>query len=61
MLGAAPPVFRLPYSPYGRELQADGAHILTALGLEHCVRGPGGEAPALRTLRPEDWIILEQY
>jgi 4-hydroxy-tetrahydrodipicolinate synthase len=61
MLGAAPPVFRLPYSPYGPELQAEGARILTELGVEHCVRGPAGAAPGLRQMSQSDWLLLEQY
>jgi hypothetical protein len=61
MLGAAPPVFRLPYSPYGPELRAEGARILTELGLEHCVRGPAGGPPGLLPLTDADWTLLEQY
>ena len=60
MLGAAPAVFRLPYSPYGRALRQQGAEILTTLGVEHCVRGPSGK-PGLRVLEDEDFTLLEQY
>jgi len=60
MLGAAPPVFRLPYSPYGPELREQGARILSDIGLQHCVRGPGGDAALLR-LEQGDFTLLEQY
>ena len=60
MLGAAPAVFRLPYSPYGPELREEGSRILQRLGLQHCVRGPSGE-PALRRLEHDDFTLLEQY
>jgi 4-hydroxy-tetrahydrodipicolinate synthase len=58
MLGAAPPVFRLPYAPYGAELRAEGAQLLATLGLQHCVHGPGAQ-PALREV--QDWTLLELY
>lgn len=61
MLGAAPPVFRLPYSPYGRELREQGAAILREIGLQHCVRGPGSSSAELRVLGNDDWTLLEQY
>ena len=59
LLGAAQPVFRLPYVPYSREGQAEGAALLRTLGLEHCVRGTGEAAPRLREV--EEWSLLERY
>lgn len=38
MLGACKPVFRLPYSPYGRDLQQEGKKIMDALGSASLVR-----------------------
>lgn len=60
MLGACGPVFRLPYAPYGEALRAEGAEILTKLGLEHCVRPPPGVGgPGL--VRDLQWALLERY
>jgi len=61
MLGAAAPIFRLPYVPYSPELCAQGADILRTLGLQHCVRGVGAEAAALRALGERDWTLLSRW
>ncbi len=58
LLGAAPPVFRLPYAPYGKELRDEGVALLRSLGLQHCVHGPGA-VPELR--EPAEWTLLERY
>lgn len=62
MLGAAQPVFRLPYAPYDEPLRAQGAAILRELGLQHCVRPQGGDrsAPAQLIDSPQ-WKLLERY
>jgi 4-hydroxy-tetrahydrodipicolinate synthase len=41
-LGAASPVFRLPYTHRSVEEREEVVKILTAVGLEHCPTGPGG-------------------
>lgn len=51
MLGACKPVFRLPYSPYGRELQQEGKKIMDALGRSSLARA--ARAAALRRPPPD--------
>jgi len=42
MLGAAAPVFRLPYTHRDQEAREKGAAIITAVGLEHTQAGENG-------------------
>ena len=59
LLGAARPVFRLPYAPYAPDVREQGAALLRTLGLQHCVRPPG--EPHARLLEPQHWPLLEHY
>jgi len=59
LLGAAGPVFRLPYAPVGREGREEGAALLRQLGLQHCVRAP--DEPEARLRQVDDWTLLERY
>jgi len=51
MLGAAKPVFRLPYVNRDLEARQEGARIISAIGLENC---PVGE-PGLQVLRDDEF------
>jgi len=51
-LGAASPVFRLPYTHRSREEREEAVKILTAVGLEHCPTGPEG----LQVLDDENFV-----
>ena len=57
MLGCCRPVFRLPYTPYGRELREEGARLMAAL--------PGGRAALpgdrLDVLEAADFTLLDRY
>ena len=53
--GSAKPVFRLPYSPYSRELREEGARLMAALGQENLA------GDVLQVLEAGDFKLLERY
>jgi 4-hydroxy-tetrahydrodipicolinate synthase len=42
MLGVCDPVFRLPYTHREKAAREEGVKVITAIGLQHCPKGPKG-------------------
>lgn len=54
MLGAAEPVFRLPYVFLPKEMRAEGVKLLEAIGLENC---PASEGAELKVMEDTDFEL----